>query len=164
MNNSIKEMPSCLNQRSMVQCFEDILKDKPGSTVGDYYPLKHTFVNGAYIRELSVPKGVYLTTKIHKIEHPFFLMKGEVSIFNSEDAGGTKRIKAPCWGVTPAGTKRAAYIHEDTVWVTVHVTKERDLDKIENQIIAKDYKEFELLENSMVRRITRFFNNIGGGK
>jgi hypothetical protein len=55
--------------------------------------------------------------------------------------GTLKRVTAPCMMVTPAGTKRAVYVHTDTIWVTVHANpnNETDLQKLENMLIAKDY-------------------------
>ena len=101
-------------------------------------PLKHSFADGCYIREVFNPKEEIIVTKIHKVAHPFFLLKGEMTIL-SED--GQKRIKAPHYGITPAGTKRVIYTHEDCVFVTVHVTDEKDVSKIEKEVIAKDFKE-----------------------
>jgi hypothetical protein len=59
------------------------------------------------------------------------------------------RVKAPYSGITMAGTKRIIYTHEDTVWITVHVTKETDLVKIEEQVIAKTYAECGLFVNEV---------------
>jgi len=124
--------------RTGILKFETVLSKLPGAMFNDCCPLKHTFVDGAYVREITMPKGLLLTSKIHKIRHPYFILKGEVSVLTEE---GTKRIKAPYAGITPAGTKRILYIHEETVWITVHVTKETDLKKIEEEIIAKNYTE-----------------------
>ena len=57
---------------------------------------------------------------------------------------GVKRIKAPYYGITPAGTKRIIYTHEDIVFVTVHATKEIDLKKIEEEVIAKSFDDIPL--------------------
>jgi hypothetical protein len=103
-------------------------------------PLKHHFAPGAYGREIFIPKGTLLVGKIHKHAHLNMLMKGKVSVLTEE---GPKVLEAPLTMVSPAGTKRAVYTHEDTVWVTVHLTKETDLEKIEDEIIAKSYEEFE---------------------
>lgn len=119
---------------------EELIMCTPGATYGDRCPLVHTFVDGAYVRKITMPKGLLLTSKIHKICHPYFIMKGDVSVLTEE---GTKRIKAPYAGVTPAGTKRLIYVHEETEWITVHVTKETDLGKIEDEIISKDYAELD---------------------
>jgi len=104
----------------------------------DFCPLRHSFADGCYVREIFNPKGALIVTKIHKVAHPFFLLKGDMSILTEE---GVVRIKAPFYGITPAGTKRVIYAHEDIVFVTVHVTEETDLEKIEGQIIAKSFDE-----------------------
>lgn len=126
-------------QRKSMQ-LEEVIKKLPEHFEGDSEncPLKHTFVDGAYVREIFMPKGMLIVSKIHKVTHPYFVLSGDVSVATDE---GLVRIKAPFSGVTKAGTKRALYTHEDTVWVTVHVTKETNLRKIEKQIIAKNFNE-----------------------
>ena len=37
-------------------------------------PLKHSFADGCYIREVFNPKEEIIVTKIHKVSHPFFLI------------------------------------------------------------------------------------------
>lgn len=122
---------------------EEKIKSQPTSVVGDsdMCPLKHTYVDGAYVREIFMPKGLLLTSKIHKVTHPYFILKGEVSVLTEE---GTIRIKAPYYGVTQAGTKRLLYIHEDTQWVTVHVTDKKDLLEIEEEIISSSFEELDI--------------------
>lgn len=146
MNTLIKETQSEITNipkaemRETILNIEDTLKTVPGAMLGDCFPLTHSFADGCYIREIRVPKDSLLVTKIHKVTHPYFVLKGDVSVLTEE---GAVRLKAPFSGITPAGTKRVCYIHEDTVWVTVHVTKETDLDKIEAEIIAKDYDDID---------------------
>ena len=108
----------------------------------EFNPLKHTFCQHQYIREIFNPAGELLITKIHKVEHPFFLMKGEMSIL-SED--GEMRITAPYYGVTSVGTKRVILAHTDCTFITVHPTDKKDLKEIEDELIAKDYKELEII-------------------
>ena len=111
-----------------------------GKALQKLNPLKHSFADGCYIREIFNPKGELLVTKIHKVAHPFFHMKGDMTILMED---GIKRIKAPHYGITPAGTKRLIYCHEDCVFVTVHATNETDLEKIEEEVIAKDFSEVD---------------------
>ncbi len=128
---------SALQSKSIV-VFENALATLPGAMFGDACaPLEHTFGDNLYIRQITMPAGMVLTSKIHKTTHPYFIMRGDVSVVTEE---GTVRIKGPYWGMTKAGTKRALQIHEETVWITVHSTKETDLEKIEEEVIAKDYK------------------------
>ncbi len=105
-------------------------------------PLKERFLNHQYIREVFNPAGQLLVTKIHKVEHPFFLLQGEMSIITEK---GEEHISAPYYGVTTVGTKRIIYTHTDCVFVTVHATELKDTDKIENEVIAEDYTELEEL-------------------
>ena len=122
-----------------------------GEALEKLNPLKHSFADGCYIREIFNPKDELLVTKIHKVSHPFFLMKGDMTILMED---GIKRIKAPHYGITPAGTKRIIYCHEDCIFVTVHATKLTDIDKIEEEVIAKDFDEFDKEE------IERFKNQV----
>lgn len=135
--------------RSKVMLFQEALTAHPDSFGPDdgVCPLKHSFADGCYIREIYNPKGVILVTKIHKVAHPFFLLKGEMSILTER---GAERIKAPYYGITPAGTKRIIYTHEEIVFVTVHVTKETDLKKIEEEVIAKSFEELNEGEQEKV--------------
>jgi hypothetical protein len=113
----------------------------PGATFGDdVAPLLHAFGDGLYIRTIRMPKGMLLTSKIHKTNHPYFIMEGEVSVLTDK---GEVRIKAPYADITRAGTKRVLYIHEDTVWITVHATDKTDLREIEHDIIAESFDELK---------------------
>jgi len=101
-------------------------------------PVKHSFADGCYVREIFNPAGELLVTKIHKKEHPFFLMKGKMSILTEE---GVKHIQAPHHGITKPGTKRVIYTHTDCVFVTVHATDKTNVAEIENEVIAKDFND-----------------------
>lgn len=102
--------------------------------------LKHTFVDGAYIRQIIMEKGSLFTSEIHKIKHPYFILEGDCSVLTEK---GATRMKAPFWGITEPGTKRLLYIHEKTIWITVHVTEETDLDAIKKDIIAETFEELD---------------------
>lgn len=62
------------------------------------------------------------------------------------EQGGVERLTGTCTMVSPPGTKRALFAHEDTVWTTVHVTDETDLKKIEEVVIAESYAELGMVE------------------
>lgn len=102
-------------------------------------PVKHHFSQGVYARELHIPKGTVLTGKIHKYPQLNILSKGEISVLTED---GIKRVQAPFHVVSPAGTKRIAYAHEDCVWTTIHGTEENDLEKIETHFIAQTEAEY----------------------
>lgn len=104
-------------------------------------PLRHHFAPGAYAREILLPKGSLVIGKIHKHAHINVVSQGRVSVMTEF---GRMDIEAPCTFVSQVGTKRAVYAHEDTVWTTVHVTTETDLEKLEDEIIAKTYDDVSL--------------------
>ena len=79
-------------------------------------------------------------TKIHKKTHPYFILKGKVSVLTGD---GVTVLQGPFSGITKAGTKRIIYTHEDTVWTTVHATNETDLVKLEDELIAKSFDEIK---------------------
>ena len=133
--------------RTRIMEVQEKIENHPNGLTGEALqklnPLKHSFADGCYIREIFNPKGELLITKIHKVSHPFFLLKGDMTILMEDRI---KRIRAPHYGITPAGTKRIIYCHEDCVIVTVHVTKLKDIKAIEEEVIAKNFDEFDAEE------------------
>jgi quercetin dioxygenase-like cupin family protein len=100
----------------------------------------HHFAPGLYARELRIPAGVLLTGKIHKTEHLNILAKGRIEISNM---GESKELIAPQIFVSPPGTKRAGYAHEDSVWITIHPTEETDMIKLEQDLVTNSFDEIE---------------------
>ena len=147
--------------RDNIMKFEEQLVNLPGS-YGDpnkpgqdkvanaINPLKHTFVDGLYIREIFMPKGQIISTGIHKIEHPYFVQKGDISILTDQ---GIKRIKAPYNGITKPGTKRLIYRHEDSIWITVHATDKKDPESVLKDVIAKDFDDPDISVESMRKKL-----------
>mgnify|MGYP003142809165 CR=1 FL=1 len=125
----IKKVESIINKNERSIPKEDIDK---------FNPLKHSFGKGLYVREVFNPAGELIITKIHKYDHPYFLLSGEMSILDKE---GEKRIVAPHYGITKANTKRIIFAHTDCIFVTVHATNKTDLDEIEKEIILKDFSK-----------------------
>ena len=104
-------------------------------------PLRHFFSNGVYARELTIPAGTVVVGKIHKYAQINILSKGDISIATEE---GIRRVQAPYTVVSPPGTKRVGYAHEETVWTTISRTDETDLELIEKELIAESFESYEL--------------------
>jgi quercetin dioxygenase-like cupin family protein len=121
-------LPETLNISSL-EDFENLIRQLPTPDA----PITEYFSEGVYARELFIPKGAVLTGKIHKFTNLNIMISGEISV-STED--GMQRIKAPFVIVSPPGTKRVAYAHEDTRWITVHGTSETDVSKIEQHFVA----------------------------
>ena len=96
--------------------------------------VKHTFLNGMYMRELFIPQGTLLVGKIHKQSCINVVSKGDISVMTET---GSARVKAGFSIVSPAGIQKVGYAHEDTVFLNVFRTDETDPDKID-QVIAWD--------------------------
>ena len=128
--------------RENIMTLENQITNIEGALVGkelhDLNPVKHSFADGCYIREIFNPAGLLLVTKIHKKKHPFFLMKGKMSILTEE---GIKHVEGPHHGITYPGTKRIIYTHTDCVFITVHATDSTDIQEIEEEVIAKDFQD-----------------------
>lgn len=110
--------------------------------------VKHYFSHGIYARELYIPRDTILVGKLHKFPQLNILSKGDISVLIDEEV---KRIQAPYTIVSPAGTKRIAYAHEDTVWLTIHGTDEINIDIIEEMFTASSEQEYLDFVNSQLR-------------
>ena len=112
-------------------------------------PVTSSFVDGIYIREIKIPKGLLLIGKIHLKESVSFMLKGKMIIVDEEK--GSRIIEAPQMVVSKPGVKRAVYALEDVVFTNIHAnpTNETDLVKIEEKNIVSTFKEFDkFLENN----------------
>ena len=105
-------------------------------------PLKHYFSDGIYVREITMPAGAVIIGKIHKYSHMNIISKGHVTF---SDETGIRTIKAPYTFRSNAGSKKALYIHEETVWSTIHPTKETDIEKIEKEVVTENYGDLKCL-------------------
>ena len=111
-------------------------------------PLNHRFTDGLYVREIFMPAGSMITSKIHKTQHQYFILKGAVSVWIDE--GKEIYLEAPYIGVTEPGTRRVLYIWEDCIWATAHVNldnedeieiEERIIEKHDNPLLPNEVKE-----------------------
>ena len=119
--------------------------------------IRHHFTPGLYAREMRAKRGTVLLSKLHKTEHPFVLSAGRLTIWTEER--GLVTLRAPYFGVTKAGTRRLAYVHEAVVWTTFHATAETDLEKIEADVIeAHDVQPLPEIEG--LRLLSELMNEM----
>ena len=95
----------------------------------------HYFADEMYARELFQPAGSLVVGKVHKREHLFIVLSGAVRVTLGD---AVEVIRGPKVIVSSAGAKRAIFAIEDTVYLTVHKTRKRNLDKIERELIEED--------------------------
>jgi hypothetical protein len=108
----------------------------------DMFPLKHSFSEGVYIREMFMPKGGLVIGKLYKISHTWFLLSGELEV--ATDEGGEYYI-GPCYVNAPEGTKRVLHAVSDVIFVNVYPNPENitDTNKLEEILTCPSYKEYE---------------------
>ncbi len=112
------------------------------SCISEGFKLEEALTPGIYTRELTMPKGSLVFSRIHMETHPFMIVKGLVSVY---DGSSVQSLEAPYKGVTKAGTKRVLYVHEDTTWITFHPTEMEVLEEIDkgNTITCDTFEEYE---------------------
>ena len=95
---------------------------------------KHYFADGMYARELFRPAGTTIVGKVHKKEHFYIVLSGEVTIAGDE----VVTVVGPKVLISKPGTKRAVYAHTDAVCLTVHRTDKTILEEVEAELVEPD--------------------------
>lgn len=106
-------------------------------------PLQHHFAPGMYGREILLPAGTFIVGKIHKHAHLNIVSRGLVTVVTEFGRRTIDARAAPVTFTSDAGTKRALYVHQETVWTTIHAVQSTDLAEIEREIIAPDFGELD---------------------
>lgn len=152
--------PSAMSMREKVFAIEAAMAADPVAVLGDptavrlELPVKHIFERGVYARELLIPKGVMLTGEVHKYPQINIMSRGDLAV---SVGGRVIRLNArggPIIIASPAGTKRIAFAHADTVWTTIHGTHLTDVDEIDAHFIAETAADYEaFLEQARTKEI-----------
>ena len=98
------------------------------------FPLKHTFADGIYVRQMI--------GAIHNHLHVWFLLTGNISVATE---GAVEEYLAPCYVVATPGTKRVIYANEDSIFVNVHKnpSNTQNIQELENELVSRNYEEYE---------------------
>jgi hypothetical protein len=96
----------------------------------------HFFCNGMYIRVLLIPKDAVIVGKIHKQEHFFMVISGDITI--ARDGAKVRFIGTSCPLACLPGVKRAGWAHADTLVMTVHRVEGTNIADIEDEISYPD--------------------------
>jgi hypothetical protein len=115
--NSIDELAVCIQA-----------KVDSGELQGAETPLTHYHTKDLYGRRIIVPAGCLFTTRVHKTDHIAVALRGRITMLNAE--GESQEITAPDMFVTPAGTHRVVYVHEEVEFATIHHCEEQDDDNV----------------------------------
>lgn len=127
-------------RRSDIMALQEELLQRPQVDM----PLRHYFAPGVYCRELTVPRGVCAIGKIHKTEHLSILSQGWIYVITESSEAF---YAAPATILAQPGVKRAVFVPldspADAVWTTIHPSNETDLEKLEAELIAPSYEDFQ---------------------
>ena len=110
-------------------------------------PIRHFFMEGVYVREMTMYKGTVVIGAIHKHLHMCFLLKGHLTVANKQ---GVDEYIAPCFIIAGPGEKRVLYSHEDSVWYNTHAnpSNTQDIKKLEKELVAVSYEEYNKYVNN----------------
>jgi hypothetical protein len=103
----------------------------------------HYHTPDLYGRRIVVPAGVVFTTKVHKSDHIAVCLRGYITVV--DELGIRVDVQAPDVFVTPKGTQRFIYVHEEVEWLTVHHCEEQEMDKVEKALVCETMEEYNRL-------------------
>ena len=142
--------------REKIEHIQDTLKDWQEEGLWDdntddsmlthyFSPVIDEFGCAVYGRQMFIPKDTLIVGKIHKHSHLNVILKGKILVTTEF---GKECLEAPHVFVSKFGTKRAVRSLEDTLWLTIHLTRhnsEEDVDEIVDDLTVKEYKELGLI-------------------
>ena len=117
--------------RGDIDRLEERLRELPQAE----FPTKHYFANGLYVREMHCKAGTALVGKVHKTQHIFALIQGEMTLVWD---GNRLTVKAPFITVSEPGVKRAGLAHTDCICLNIHHSDITDIDDIEKSLVEQD--------------------------
>jgi len=105
-------------------------------------PIKHSFADGVYIRQMDMQKSSIVVGAIHKHLHVWFLLTGDITVATENT---TEDYIAPCYVVSTPGVKRVILANEDSIFVNIHKnpSNTQNIDELEKEIVALNYEEYE---------------------
>ena len=141
-----------LSKREEIQALQDVLISKAdgenifgdGKTIvhSNEFPLKHTFADGIYVRQMDMKAGSAVVGAIHNHLHVWFLLTGHLAVATEDDV---EEFISPCYVLAKPGSKRVIYAIEDSIFVNIHKNPNniKDIDKLEKEIVSFTFEEYE---------------------
>jgi len=141
-----------LSRRKDIQLLQDLLIESAdgeniegnGKNVihSKNFPLKHTFADGIYIRQMDMKADSVVVGAIHNHLHVWFLLTGRLAVI-TEDT--TEEFISPCYVLATPGSKRVIYAIEDSIFVNVHKNPNniKDIKKLEDEIVSLTFEDYE---------------------
>tara|TARA_R100000152_G_C6693336_1_gene124431 strand:+ start:301 stop:765 length:465 start_codon:yes stop_codon:yes gene_type:complete len=141
-----------LSRRERIQALQDLLIhnadgkniEGDGNSIihSDNFPLKHTFADGIYVRQMDMRAGSVVIGAIHNHLHVWFLLSGKLEVAKEDSI---EEFIAPCYVLASPGSKRVIYAVEDSIFINIHKnpTNTENIDELEEEIVSKTFEEYE---------------------
>lgn len=141
-----------LSRREEIKKLQDIIisKNDNENFIGDgkeivhheSVPLKHTFADGIYVRQMDMKKDSIVVGAIHNHLHVWFLLTGKLLVAMEN---GVEEFISPCYVLSKPGSKRVIYALEDSIFVNIHKnpTNTQDMKKLESEIVSLTFEDYE---------------------
>ena len=149
MSNSLVERSKILEfEKLLIENTDgkNIISDKGEVVHCEQFPLKHSFADQVYVRQMDMKKDTLVVGAIHNHLHVWFLLTGSLTVVTETSQ---EDYLAPCYVISKPGVKRVIYAHEDSIFVNIHKNPDNteDIDELEARIVSKNYKEYEKYTN-----------------
>lgn len=111
-------------------------------------PVAHHFGPGIYIREVTLPAGIFAVGHAQKFDHLNIMLTGKVAIV---DEGKVRVLEAPMIFTGKPGRK-VGYVIETCVWQNVYATNETDIDTLEAHYLDKseNWKAYDREQSNII--------------
>lgn len=118
---------------------------------------EHFFSGGMYCRKLFRKAGTVIVGKVHKADHFFICILGEILVYSEK---GVKHLKPGDVIESKPGTKRVTLALTDAIGMTVHKTDKTDLDEIEKELLEPDETAVFNSDNQLKPEYLEFLENV----
>lgn len=107
-------------------------------------PVLHDFAPGVYTRRILMKKGTFAMGETHRDACLNTVISGAVTVMVD---GDVKLFQAGDMYMGKVGEKKMGFVHEDTVWMTIHPnpTNETDPDKLKELLVFSREEERKLM-------------------
>lgn len=111
-------------------------------------PVAHHFGPGIYIREVTLPAGIFAVGHAQRFDHLNIMLTGKVAIV---DDGKVRVLEAPLIFTGKPGRK-VGYVIETCVWQNVYATEETDIDALEAHYLDKseNWKAYDKEQSNII--------------
>lgn len=101
--------------------------------------LKETMIGELYIREITIPAGTMLTSKVWLSSYADIMISGKIAVATMD---GVTILEGYNLLRGKKGRKRCGYAYEETKWVTVHKSAALTTDGLEDKMTVDSVARF----------------------